>query len=63
MSLSWHQRKLRLAVLLNSGSDEDEEGVALDRLTHGQNVIGNTCMCLYTKAVEISTCCSENDGD
>jgi hypothetical protein len=46
MSLSWNQRKLRLAALLKSGGDEDEEGLALDRLTHGQNVIGKTCMFL-----------------
>ena len=47
MSLSWNQRKLRLAALLKSDGDEDEEGFALDRLTHGQSVIGKTCMCVY----------------
>jgi len=45
MSLSWHQRKSRLVALLKGGGDEDDEGIALDRLTHGQNVIGKTCMC------------------
>ncbi|KAH9476305.1 Serine/threonine-protein kinase MRCK gamma [Psilocybe cubensis] len=43
MSLSWHQRKNRLASLLKTdGGDEDAEGLALDRLMHGQNVIGKT---------------------
>ena len=47
MSLSWNQRKLRLAALLKSGGSEDEEGIALDRLTHGRNVIGKTCTSLF----------------
>ncbi|KAF8964501.1 kinase-like domain-containing protein [Flammula alnicola] len=42
MSVSWHQRKTRLASLLKSHGDEDAEGVALDRLMHGQSVIGKT---------------------
>ncbi|KIM38504.1 hypothetical protein M413DRAFT_242464 [Hebeloma cylindrosporum] len=42
MSLSWHQRKTRLAALLKSQGDEDADGMALDRLMHGQNVIGKT---------------------
>ncbi|KAF4609483.1 hypothetical protein D9613_012311 [Agrocybe pediades] len=42
MSLSWHQRKARLAALLKSQGDEDAEGLALDRLMHGQSVIGKT---------------------
>lgn len=46
MSLSWHQRKTRLAALLKSQGDEDADGMALDRLMHGQNVIGKTCMLL-----------------
>ena len=36
MSLSWNQQKLRLAALLKYGGNEDEEGIALDRLTHGR---------------------------
>lgn len=42
MSLSWHQRKERLAVLLKSAGDDDADGITLDRLMHGQNVIGKT---------------------
>jgi len=42
MSLSWLQRKSKLAVLLRSDGDEDADGVALDRLLHGQNVVGQT---------------------
>ena len=40
--LSWLQRKSKLAALLRSNGDEDADGVALDRLLHGQNVIGKT---------------------
>ncbi|KAF9531501.1 kinase-like domain-containing protein [Crepidotus variabilis] len=42
MSLSWHQRKERLAVLLKSDGDDDADGLVLDRLMHGQTVIGKT---------------------
>ncbi|PFH47507.1 hypothetical protein AMATHDRAFT_6687 [Amanita thiersii Skay4041] len=42
MSLSWSHRKTRLAELLRSQGDEDADGLALDRLLHGQNVIGKT---------------------
>ncbi|KAF8823515.1 hypothetical protein HHX47_DHR10000379 [Lentinula edodes] len=42
MSLSWDQRKTRLQELLKSSGDEDEDGLGLDRLLHGQNVIGKT---------------------
>ncbi|KDR79474.1 hypothetical protein GALMADRAFT_243570 [Galerina marginata CBS 339.88] len=42
MSLSWHQRKTRLSSLLKGLGDEDAEGIALDRLMHGQSVIGKT---------------------
>lgn len=44
MSLLWHQRKSRLTSLLKNQGDEDAEGVALDRLMHGQTVIGKTGM-------------------
>ncbi|KAG6827226.1 hypothetical protein H0H92_012725 [Tricholoma furcatifolium] len=50
MSLSWGQRKLRLASLLKSLGNEDVEGLALDRILHGQSVIGKT-----TKTAEIDT--------
>ncbi|KAG5652942.1 hypothetical protein H0H81_003018 [Sphagnurus paluster] len=42
MSLSWVQRKTRLGSLLKSQGDEDAEGLALDRILHGQSVIGKT---------------------
>jgi len=42
MSLPWHQRKARLASLLKSHGDEEADGIALDRLMHGQSVIGKT---------------------
>ncbi|CAK5274156.1 unnamed protein product [Mycena citricolor] len=38
---SWIKRKSRLHELLKS-RDEDEAGVALDRILHGQSVIGKT---------------------
>ena len=42
MSLSWHQRKARLASLLKTAEDEDAEAEALDKLMHGQSAIGKT---------------------
>ncbi|KAG5645394.1 hypothetical protein DXG03_006347 [Asterophora parasitica] len=42
MSLSWFHRKQRLVELLNTQGDEDAEGLALDRILHGQSVIGKT---------------------
>lgn len=42
MSLSWTKRKTLLSSLLNSSDDDDEEGLALDRILHGQQVIGRT---------------------
>ncbi|KAK2467665.1 hypothetical protein APHAL10511_000520 [Amanita phalloides] len=42
MSLSWVNRKQRLSLLLNSQSDEDANGLALDRVLHGQCAIGKT---------------------
>ncbi|KAF8876926.1 kinase-like domain-containing protein [Infundibulicybe gibba] len=48
MSLSWLQRKTRLTSLLKSRGDEEADGLALDRLLHGQNVIGKT-----SKTIEI----------
>lgn len=44
MSLeSWFNRKTRLETLLDSQKDEEAYGIALDRLLHGQSVIGKTC--------------------
>lgn len=42
MSQSWRSRKARLSELLRSEGDEETDGLALDRLLHGQNVIGKT---------------------
>ncbi|THH16333.1 hypothetical protein EW146_g4295 [Bondarzewia mesenterica] len=42
MSSPWIKRKARLGALLQSNGDEDAEGVALDRILHGQSVIGKT---------------------
>ncbi|KAK7052094.1 kinase-like domain-containing protein [Favolaschia claudopus] len=40
---SWLQRKVRLRTLLKTTTDGEEEcGRALDRILHGQNVIGKT---------------------
>lgn len=42
MSLSWVERKDLLSSLLQARGDDDE-GIALDRVLHGQNTIGKTC--------------------
>ncbi|KAJ7779180.1 kinase-like protein [Mycena metata] len=42
MSTPWLKRKARLRVLLKTGDDEDDVGRALDRILHGQTVIGKT---------------------
>ncbi|KAF7303885.1 hypothetical protein MIND_00618600 [Mycena indigotica] len=42
MSTSWLSRKARLCALLKTSTDEDETGFALDRILHGQSVIGNS---------------------
>jgi hypothetical protein len=41
---SWLKRKARLGTLLQSNGDEDEDGLALDRILHGQSVIAKTGM-------------------
>jgi hypothetical protein len=43
-STSWLKRKARLGTLLQSNGDEDEDGLALDRILHGQSVIAKTGM-------------------
>ena len=50
MSASWIHRKTRLQELLKSHGDEDEDALALDRLLHGQLVIGKT-----TRTTEIDS--------
>lgn len=42
MSGSWRKRKTRLNSLLNDDGDEDAKSLALDRILHGQSVIGKT---------------------
>ncbi|KAK0476277.1 kinase-like domain-containing protein [Armillaria luteobubalina] len=50
MSLSWIKRKSRLQELLKSHGNEEEDGLAQDRLLHGQSVIGKT-----SRTIEIDT--------
>ncbi|KZT71994.1 kinase-like protein [Daedalea quercina L-15889] len=50
MSPSWQKRKSRLAELLGSDGDEDAEALAMDRILHGQSVIGKT-----SKTTEVDT--------
>jgi hypothetical protein len=42
MFTSWLKRKARLGILLQSNGDEDQDGLALDRILHGQSVIAKT---------------------
>jgi len=42
MFTSWLKRKARLGTLLQSDGDEDQDGLALDRILHGQSVIAKT---------------------
>lgn len=42
MSVSWRKRKIRLDDLLKEDGGEDAKGLALDRILHGQSVIGKT---------------------
>jgi hypothetical protein len=43
MPLTWTQRKARLDCLLDSQGDEDADALSIDRILHGQSVIGKTC--------------------
>lgn len=56
MSLSWTKRKTLLGSLLNS-LDDDEEGLALDRILHGQRIIGRTARTAEIESLRFS------DGD
>ncbi|KAK0199677.1 kinase-like protein [Desarmillaria ectypa] len=53
MSLSWIKRKSRLQELLKSHGDEEEDGLALDRLLHGQNVIGTTSRTIEIDSIKL----------
>ncbi|THH05678.1 hypothetical protein EW145_g4616 [Phellinidium pouzarii] len=39
---AWYQRKSQIQTLLGCNGNDEEEGIALDRLLHGQAVIGKT---------------------
>jgi hypothetical protein len=43
MPLTWTQRKVRLDCLLDNQEDDDAGALVMDRLLHGQSVIGKTC--------------------
>lgn len=47
MSVSWAERKDLLSSLLQVRGDDDE-GIALDRVLHGQNIIGKTCKFFFS---------------
>lgn len=51
--MSWLNRIARLGALLNTQGNEEEDGIALDRLLHGQSVIGSTRMycCCHPKQI------------
>src|SRR6267154_2151886 len=48
MFTSWLKRKARLGTLLQSNGDEDQDGLALDRILHGQSVIAKTGLCAFS---------------
>ncbi|KAG6836400.1 hypothetical protein H0H93_008443 [Arthromyces matolae] len=55
MSLSWRQRKQRLASLLKTvHGDDDAEGLSLDRILHGQSVIGKTAKTTQIDTIRFS---------
>lgn len=54
MSQTWKNRKTRLSSLLNSDGDEDAEALALDRILHGQSVIGKTSKTTEVDALRFS---------
>ncbi|KAH7890532.1 kinase-like protein [Phlebopus sp. FC_14] len=53
MSLSWVERKDLLGSLLQA-QDDDEEGLALDRILHGQNTIGKTSKTITIDSLRFS---------
>lgn len=40
--MTWFKRKTKLGALLNTTGNEEDDGLALDRLLHGSTVIGQT---------------------
>jgi|SRR5882762_1409719 hypothetical protein len=65
MALSWTKRKARLSSLLDIQGDGDSEGLALDRILHGQSIIGKTCESSWTDLSTpiIDATYSKNCGD
>jgi hypothetical protein len=57
MFTSWLKRKARLDTLLQSNGDEDQDGLALDRILHGQSVIAKTGL----SAIFLVSCASPSD--
>ncbi|KAI6040714.1 kinase-like domain-containing protein, partial [Pisolithus marmoratus] len=53
MSLSWAERKVLLGSLLQA-QDDDEMGLALDRVLHGQNVVGKTSTTIKIDSLRFS---------
>lgn len=47
MSGPWRKRKIRLNGLLCEDGDEDAKSLALDRILHGQSVIGKTGVYIF----------------
>jgi hypothetical protein len=58
MSLSWAERKDILTSLLQARGDDDE-GIALDRVLHGQNTIGRTCKFSFLRVGKSCDRCSQ----
>jgi hypothetical protein len=42
LKTAWVERKAQLQTLLDCCGDEEEQGIALDRILHGHTVIGKT---------------------
>lgn len=51
MSLPWAERKALLSSLLRA-QDDEEQGLALDRVLHGQSAVGKTCLFPLDRLVE-----------
>ncbi|KAL4079916.1 kinase-like domain-containing protein [Scleroderma yunnanense] len=53
MSLSWAERNNLLSSLLRT-QDDDDQGLALDRVLHGQNVVGKTSTTIKIDSLRFS---------
>jgi len=55
MSSRWLKRRTCIRELLTiSAQDEDEEALAIDRVLHGQNVIGKTAKTIQVDKLRFS---------